>query len=374
MTTFARTDRSILGRWWWTVDRWTLAAVGLLIAIGMMMSVAASPAVATRIRLDSFTLAKHQFALLPVAIAILVGVSLLSPRWIRRLSALGFLVFLTLTVLTLFVGQEIKGATRWLDLPGFSLQPSEFVKPCFAVVAAWMFSAQHGPERIPGNLVSIALYLIVVGMLMSQPDLGMTVVVSATWFAQFFLAGLPLMWVGILMLAGILALLGAYFAFPHVTERVDSFLDPAAGDSYQVDRALDAFRNGGLFGQGPGEGTVKMTLPDAHADFVFAVVGEELGTIVCLFIVALFAFVLARGIARLLQEHNLFILLAAAGLLVTFGLQAMINMASTLHLIPTKGMTLPFISYGGSSLLACALSVGMLLALTRRRVGLGEES
>lgn len=374
MTTFARTDRSILGRWWWTVDRWTLAAVGLLVAIGMMMSLAASPAVATRIELDTFTLVRHQLTLLPLAIAILVGASLLSPRWVRRLSTVGFLVFLVLTVLTLFVGQEIKGATRWLDLAGFSLQPSEFVKPFFAVVAAWMFSAQQGPERVPGNLVAILLYLVVAGVLMSQPDLGMTVVVSATWFAQFFLAGLPLMWVGILVLGGIMAMVGAYFAFPHVTDRINSFLDPAGGDSYQVSRALDAFRNGGLFGQGPGEGTVKMTLPDAHADFVFAVIGEELGAIFGVFVVALFAFVMARGIARLLQERNLFVLLAAAGLLATFGLQAVINMASTLNLIPTKGMTLPFISYGGSSLLASALAVGMLLALTRRRVGLGEDS
>lgn len=374
MTTFARTDRSILGRWWWTVDRWALAAVGLLVAIGMMMSLAASPAVATRIELDTFTLVRHQLTLLPLAIAILVGASLLSPRWVRRLSTVGFLVFLVLTVLTLFVGQEIKGATRWLDLAGFSLQPSEFVKPFFAVVAAWMFSAQQGPERVPGNLVAILLYLVVAGVLMSQPDLGMTVVVSATWFAQFFLAGLPLMWVGILVLGGITAMVGAYFAFPHVTDRINSFLDPAAGDSYQVSRALDAFRNGGLFGQGPGEGTVKMTLPDAHADFVFAVIGEELGAIFGVFVVALFAFVMARGIARLLQERNLFVLLAAAGLLATFGLQAVINMASTLNLIPTKGMTLPFISYGGSSLLASALAVGMLLALTRRRVGLGEDS
>jgi cell division protein FtsW len=373
MTTFARNDRSILGRWWWTVDRWTLGAVALLIAIGMMMSLAASPAVATRIRLDSFSLVRHHFALLPIAIAILLATSLMSVRMIRRVATLGFFLFLGLTVLTIFMGQEIKGATRWLDIAGFSLQPSEFVKPCFAVAAAWMFSAQHGPDRIPGNLISIMLYLIVVAVLMAQPDLGMTVVVSCTWFAQFFLAGLPLLWVGTLTGVGVVGLAGAYFTFPHVTERVNGFLNPAAGDTYQVDRALDAFRNGGLFGQGPGEGTVKMVLPDAHADFVFAVAGEELGAIACLFIVALFAFVMARGIAKLLQERNLFVLLAASGLLVTFGLQAVVNMASSLHLMPTKGMTLPFISYGGSSLLACALSIGMLLALTRRRVAMGEE-
>lgn len=370
----ARTDRSILGRWWWTVDRWTLTAIAMLIAIGAFMTLAASPAVATRIRLDSFSLIKHHFMLLPAALAMLIGASLLTPKWVRRLSALAFVGFLALTAATLFLGAEIKGATRWLSIFGFSLQPSELLKPTFAVVAAWMFSAQHGQDRFPGNLIAIGLYLLVVGLLIAQPDLGMTIVVSATFFAQFFLAGLPLIWVGGLIGLGALSFAGAYFAFSHFRTRIDGFFDPAAGDSYQIDRSLEAFRNGGLWGQGPGEGTIKLVLPDAHADFVFAVAGEELGMIACLFILALFAFVLGRGMHRLLQERSLFALLAAAGLLITFGLQAFINMASALHLIPTKGMTLPFISYGGSSLLASALAMGLLLALTRKRIGLAEDA
>jgi cell division protein FtsW len=197
-------------------------------------------------------------------------------------------------------------------------------------------------------------------------------VVTATWFAQFFLAGLSLIWVGALALVGIAGLVGAYFAFEHVRSRIDSFLDPAAGDRYQIDRSLEAFANGGWFGRGPGEGTVKLVLPDAHSDFVFSVLGEEFGTVTGLLIVAIFAFVILRGMARLLNEQNLFVLLAAAGLLVSFGLQAAINMASALSMIPTKGMTLPFISYGGSSLIALSLSMGMLLALTRRRARMGE--
>ena len=374
MTTFARTDTSTFGRWWWTVDRWTLAALAGLIFLGVILVFAASPAVATRIGLDSFYLARHHLMMLPLAIVIVIAVSLLGPRGVRRLAAIGFLVGLLLTAATLFMGSEIKGATRWIAIAGFSLQPSEFLKPCFAVVTAWMFAAQNGEERVPGDMISIVLYGLVAGLLLLQPDLGMTFVVTVTWFAQFFLAGLPLLWVFALGIAGVAGLVGAYFTFDHVAERIDGFLDPSSGDSYQIDRSLEAFVNGGLYGRGPGEGTVKLHLPDAHSDFIFAVAGEELGLLVCLLIVGLFAFVVLRGLSRLMRENSQFVQLAATGLLVTFGLQALINMASSLHLMPTKGMTLPFISYGGSSLLALSLGMGMLLALTRRRVGLGDLS
>ncbi len=374
MTTFARTDTSTFGRWWWTVDRWTLAALAGLIFLGVILVFAASPAVATRIGLDSFYLARHHLMMLPLAIVIVIAVSLMGPRGVRRLAAIGFLVGLLLTGATLFMGSEIKGATRWISIAGFSLQPSEFLKPCFAVVTAWMFAAQNGEERVPGDMISIALYALVAGLLLLQPDLGMTFVVTATWFVQFFLAGLPLLWVFALGIVGIAGLVGAYFTFDHVAERIDGFLDPASGDSYQIDRSLEAFVNGGLYGRGPGEGTVKLHLPDAHSDFIFAVAGEELGLLVCLLIVGLFAFVVLRGLSRLMRENSQFVQLGATGLLVTFGLQALINMASSLHLMPTKGMTLPFISYGGSSLLALSLGMGMLLALTRRRVGLGDLS
>jgi cell division protein FtsW len=372
MMTFARTDTSVLSRWWWTVDRWMLAALGILLFCGVILVLAASPAVSVRIGLDRFYLARHHLVLMPVAIAIVFGTSLLNLRTLRRVAAVALAVSLVLTALTLVVGSEIKGATRWIDIAGFSLQPSEFIKPTFAVVAAWMFAAQHGREPLPGNLVAIGLYGIVVTLLLLQPDLGMTVVVSALWFAEFFLAGLPIVWVGAFAAVGLLGLGGAYLVFNHVRERVDNFLDPSAGDSYQVDRSLEAFMNGGLYGRGPGEGTVKMALPDAHADFIFAVAGEEFGLLLCLFLVGLFGFIVLRGLTRLLHENNLFVLLATAGLIVTFGLQAVINMASTLHLMPTKGMTLPFISYGGSSLLALSFGMGMVLALTRRRAGLGD--
>ena len=367
MIGFARTDRSALGQWWWTVDRWTLAAIIALMFIGAILVLAASPAVAVRIGLDSFYLVRHHYMMLPLAAITLIGVSVLSPRQVRRLGVVLFGFFLVLTVLTLFSGVEIKGATRWINVGPLSLQPSEFLKPCFAIFTAWMFALQKSEQRVPGNLIAIAAYLVTVGIVIKQPDLGMTVVLTATWAAQFFVAGLPIFWVASFVGLGAGGLAAAYFLLPHVTERVDQFIDPASGDNYQIDRALEAFSNGGFTGRGPGGGTVKLVLPDAHADFVFAVAGEEFGLIVCLIIVALFAFIVLRSLLRTVGENNLFILLAVTGLVTSFGLQAVVNMASTLHLMPTKGMTLPFISYGGSSIVAIALGVGMLLALTRKR-------
>ena len=369
---FARTDQSVVAQWWWTVDRWTLLALAMLIGMGSLMVMAASPSVAVRIGADSLHFVRHYFAVLPPTILVMFVVSLQSPRGIRRIAAVGFVVALALLAFTFVGGVEIKGARRWIELPGLSIQPSEFIKPTFAVVSAWLFAQYRLNPGFPGHWIAMALFALVVGMLVKQPDLGMAVVVSAVWFAQFFLAGLRLYWVGAGLFTGAAGLVGAYLTLPHVQSRIDRFLDPASGDGYQVERSMEAFGNGGLWGRGPGEGTVKEYLPDAHADFVFAVAGEELGLFVCLAIVAVFAFIVLRGFSRLLQEGNLFVVLAATGLLVQFGLQAAINMASTLHLMPTKGMTLPFISYGGSSMLALGLGMGMALALPRRRFGGGE--
>lgn len=370
MITFDRTDQSVFGRWWWTVDRWQLAALGLLMAIGTVLITAASPPVAARIGIqDTFYFVERHLLMLMPAVAIMIGVSLLTPRGVRRVALGAFLVALLLVAATLVVGVEIKGARRWIHIPGLSIQPSEFVKPAFAVVAAWLFSLSRTAPGFPGSLVSIALYGLTLGLLLMQPDLGMAFVVSAVWFTQFFLAGLNVMLVVALGVLGIAGLVGAYFTFPHVTSRIDRFLDPASGDTYQVSRSLEAFANGGLMGTGPGQGTVKFSLPDAHADFIFAVAGEEMGLVFCLLIVSAFAFVVLRGFARVFNETNYFVMLAVAGLMVQFGLQAAINMGSSLHLMPTKGMTLPFISYGGSSLLALGFGMGMALALTRKRFG-----
>jgi len=372
MTTFTRLDRSVVGSWWWTVDRWTLLAVALLLAMGGVMVLAASPAVATTLRLDSFHFVKRQFMYVPMAIAVIFAVSLMSPLWVRRLAVIVFGGCLVLTLATLLIGPEVKGARRWIQLGSFTLQPTEFLKPTFAVVSAWMFAQQRKNDEIPGNLISMGLFVIVVALLLSQPDVGMTLVVSAVWFAQFFLAGLPIFWVVLFLAVGIIGAAGAYTLFPHVASRVDRFLDPSGAGNYQIDRAMEAFQRGGFFGVGPGDGSVKRVLPDAHTDFIFSVVGEEFGVLFCLVIVALFTFIVLRGFSRLLEEKNFFVVLAAAGLLTQFGLQAVINIGVNLRLMPTKGMTLPFVSYGGSSMLALALLMGMLIAFTRRRAGSGE--
>ncbi len=363
----SRSDDSVLGRWWLTVDRWTLLAVATLIGFGYVMMLAASPAVAERIHQSRDVFILKQVVFLALAGLTVVGVSLLSPRGVWRLALFGCLAALALTAATLVMGVEIKGARRWISVPGMTVQPSEFLKPCFAVVAAWLLSEGQRVRHFPGMLLAGGVFALIAVLLKSQPDMGMLAVVAAVFFTQLFIGGLNLAMVGLGVGGLVGAAVSAYAFFPHVRSRVTRFLDPSSGDSYQVSTALEAFGNGGLLGRGPGEGRIKDVLPDAHADFVFAVVGEEFGMVICLVLLALFGFIVLRGLLRLLAEQDLFIVLASCGLVTSFGLQAFVNMASSLHLIPTKGMTLPFVSYGGSSVLAVALGIGMLLALTRRR-------
>jgi cell division protein FtsW len=367
MPALSRSDNSLLGRWWWTVDRWTLLAITTLIGFGYVMMLAASPAVAERIHQSRDVFILKQVFFLGAAGLIVVVVSLLSPRGIRRVALAGCLVALGLTALTLVMGVEIKGARRWIALPGLSVQPSEFLKPCFAVVTAWLLAEARRIPRFPGTLIACAAYVVIALLLKTQPDIGMLAVVTAVFFTQLYLNGLNVFLAGLALLGIGGGGVGAYFVLPHVRARVDKFLYPGKNDTYQIDRAMEAFGSGGLLGRGPGEGHVKDILPDAHADFVFAVAGEEFGFILCVIILAVFGFIVLRGLLRLLDEGDIFVVLASAGLVTSFGLQAFINMASALSLIPTKGMTLPFVSYGGSSALAVALTMGMLLALTRRR-------
>ena len=367
MPSLSRADTSTLGRWWWSVDRLTLLAITVLIGFGYVMMLAASPAVAERIHVGRDAFILKQVVFLVLAALVVIGVSLLSPKGVRRLALAGCVVALGLTAMTLVAGVEIKGARRWISLPAMTVQPSEFLKPCFAVVAAWLLAEGKRTRGFPGMILAFGVFAMIALLLKSQPDIGMLAVVTAVFFAQLFVGGLNLFFVGVgaAGLAG--AGVGAYAFFPHVRSRVTRFWNPATGDSYQVNRALEAFGNGGLLGRGPGEGRVKDVLPDAHADFVFAVMGEEFGMIVCVLVLSLFAFIVMRGLLRVLADHDEFVILASAGLVTSFGLQAFVNMASSLALIPTKGMTLPFVSYGGSSVLAVALGMGMLLALTRRR-------
>ncbi|MDE2514514.1 MAG: cell division protein FtsW [Rhodospirillales bacterium] len=363
----SRADNSILGRWWWTVDRWTLGALGALIGIGYVMMLAASPSVAERIGAGRDTFIYKQVFFLAVAGSIVIAVSILSPRGVLRLALAAGLIALLMTAATLVIGVQIKGARRWIALPGMAIQPSEFLKPCFAVAAAWLIAETRRNPRFPGTWIACGLFVLIVLLLKQQPDVGMMVVITAVFILQMYVSGTNILLVAMSCLAMCGGLVGAYFLFEHVRIRVQHFLHPKQGDAYQVMTSLEAFGNGGLWGRGPGEGRIKDILPDAHADFVFAVAGEEFGMIVCTLILGVFAFIVLRGLLRLLKEQDMFVILACTGLVCGFGLQAFVNMASSLALIPTKGMTLPFISYGGSSAVAIALGMGMLLSLTRRR-------
>ena len=361
-----RTDNSVLGRWWWTVDRWSVAALFLLSLVGAVLVMAASPSVADQKGFGSFHFVHRHLATLGPALILMIGVSLLSPVGIRRFACGVFVVGIFFMFWVLTNGVDINGARRWISFAGLSMQPSELVKPSFVVVTAWLLARPRKQGEPRGSALSIGLLIIVLALLVAQPDFGMAFVVGAVWFSQHFIAGMPAYALTVAIVAGVVGLVAGYFSLSHVQSRIDRFLDPDTGDRYQIDTALNAFANGGLLGRGPGEGVVKDFLPDAHADFIFAVAGEEFGLICCLAIICLFGFVVLRGIARLLENEDFFVLVSGGGLIFLFGLQAFVNLAVSLDLIPTKGMTLPFVSYGGSSMIALALGMGMLLALTRR--------
>ncbi|MGH3632204.1 MAG: peptidoglycan glycosyltransferase FtsW, partial [Sciscionella sp.] len=278
-----------------------------------------------------------------------------------------FLVSLLLVAATPEFGADIKGARRWLVIFGVNIQPSEFLKPAFVIVISWLFSESARRPDMPANAISLALLLLVVTLLVLQPDFGQTMLVVLVWSALFFMAGMRLSWVfGMGGIAGV-GLTAAYFTVPHVTRRIQHFLHPSSGDTFNIDIATESFLRGGWFGTGPGEGTIKRILPEAHTDFIFAVAGEEFGVAFCLVLVALFAFIVIRSLLRALRNEDLFARFAASGLAILFGMQAAINMSVNLRLIPAKGMTLPFISYGGSSMISLAYAMGMLLALTREQ-------
>lgn len=362
----SRADRGPISNWWWTVDRWFIALFVTLMGLGAVLSFAASPSVAERIGLDEFHFVKRQLIFLLPAFVVLIGVSILSPRLIRRLALLMFVCSVAAIIYALFAGVEVKGSRRWISVLGFSLQPSEFLKPAFVIICAWLFAENERQPEIAGNFLAMVLLCIVVALLVSQPDLGQTMLVVATWGAMFFAAGLP--WIWIILLISIVAVGGfaAYTVFPHVSGRINRFIS-GEGDTYQTDTGLEAIVRGGWFGQGPGEGTVKRILPDSHTDFIFAVAAEEFGIIICMVMVILFGAVVLRGLSFAFDEDDGFARYAVCGLVTLFGFQSIINIAVNLRLMPAKGMTLPFISYGGSSLIAVAIAMGMVLALTRKR-------
>ena len=387
---FSRTDRSRLGAWWWTVDRAMLSAVFFLALFGLAMISTASPPVAQDLGYHDYHFLFKQVIFLVPALLLMVGISMLNPRTIWRLGSIMLLGCIAALILTLFIGIEIKGARRWLPLLGVSLQPSEFIKPAFAVVAAWLIALNKSewrkvgghkkPEQqtarrwftaskddFSGYYLVMAIYGLIVMLLMMQPDLGMSVVVTCVFATQIFLAGLRLRYLALLMLIGPMLLASAYASHPHVKSRIDRFFYPESGDTYQVDKSLEAFKTGGITGAGPGQGSVKMHLPDAHADFIFSVTGEEFGLFFVLGLIGAFLFIMMRGMKRLIDNGDMFQVLAVGGLLTMFGLQAFIHMGSSVNILPAKGMTMPFISYGGSSVISLGISMGIILALTRKQ-------
>jgi cell division protein FtsW len=363
----SRARRTPFGDWWFTVDRLLLAALLALMLGGIILCLAASPPVATRLGLDAFHFVNRQVLFLIPACIVLIGTSMLTPRQLRRLSLFVFAGSLLLVTATLFYGAEIKGARRWIVLLGVNIQPSEFLKPAFVVLIAWLFAESARRPEMPANTLAAMLLCLVVTLLVLQPDFGQTMLITVVWGALFFMAGMR--WIWVVGLAGFAAtgLVGAYFTVPHVAKRIKRFLDPSSGDTFNIDVALESFARGGWLGRGPGEGTVKRILPESHTDFIFAVAAEEFGIVLCLVLLSLFAFIVIRALAHAMRDDDPFCRFATAGLAILFGMQSTINMAVNVHLIPAKGMTLPFISYGGSSLISLAYGMGMLLAITRDR-------
>ena len=363
----SRADRSAFAEWWWTVDKYLFAGLVALMLGGVVLSLAGSPPVAERLGYDSFHFVKRHVLFFLPAIAVMIATSFLTPRQARRTAFVVLIASLVLMLLTLFVGVEVKGSRRWINILGLSLQPSEFMKPAFVVIVAWLFAENTRRSDIPGNAFALILLAIAVSLLVAEPDFGQTILIATAWGALFFMAGMSWLWIvglGALALGGIAA---AYATLPHVAGRIARFISPQSGDTFQIDLALESILRGGWFGQGPGEGTVKRILPDAHTDFIFAVAAEEFGIIVCIGLVITFALVVFRGLANALRADDPFARLSAAGLVVLFGVQSVINISVNLRLLPQKGMTLPFISYGGSSMLAVAFGMGLLLAFSRRR-------
>lgn len=378
---FSRMDRSFLGMWWWTVDRMMMVSILVAMVIGIGLVATASTSVAQTIGAgDYYFLRKHLVFIVPSVFA-LIGLSMLSPRYVWRVASLLLLASCVLCVMALFFGIEVKGARRWISMLGFSIQPGEFLKPAYIVVAAWLIALQKQKTdmivknklavmRKPflnGFSIAIFLYALMVFLLLMQPDLGMTVVVTLVFGVQMFLAGLRFRYLAVLIGLGGAGIGLAYLSFYHVRSRVDRFFNPESGDNYQVERSLDAIKNGGVIGVGPGQGVEKIKIPDAHADFIFSVLAEEMGFVFSMIVMGLFLFILLRGFRRLKETQDLFSMLAAGGLLAMFGFQSLIHIGSSVNLLPTKGMTLPFMSYGGSSLLSMSIAMGMVLALTRQK-------
>jgi cell division protein FtsW len=367
---FSRERKTPIAEWWWTIDKQLLAALGLLLVVGIVLSFAASPPVAERLGLDPWHFVVRHAMFSVIALIVLVATSML-PHRLARVSAIAVLVVsVVLLWLTLRFGVEVKGAKRWISAFGQTIQPSEFVKPAFAVVGGWLFAESMKQKGMPARTIATGLMLVIVAGLLLQPDIGQSALVLATWATLLFVSGISWFWIFGLGIAAVGLLFGAYTFFPHFAKRIDGFLNPDAGGghgSYQAEKAHSSLLEGGWFGRGPGESMAKKVIPDAHADFVFSAGAGEFGILFSLCLVALIAFIVIRALMGAQRQASLFARLAASTIAIQFGLQCSINLAVNLNLIPPKGMTLPFVSYGGTSMIAIAFGMGLMLAFTRKR-------
>lgn len=358
-------SHNALIRWWYSIDRVSFAMIMGLCVFGIWMVATASPSVAERTGLDSYHFLMRHLLFIGPAIGAIVGISFLNTQWIFRLAITLFGLSVVGVLLSLVSGAEIKGATRWIRVLGFSVQPSEFLKPAFILLSAWLLASQKMKDHFPGILLALGLYGLSVGLLISQPDFGMVFLTTAVFGMQIFLIGFPLRYIVGLLGLGLVGIVVAYFSLSHVQSRIDRWLFPETGDSYQIDKSKEAFMNGGLLGTGPGQGSVKNQVPDVHSDFIFTAMGEELGLILTGGFVCFLGFLLYRLFMNFSRSESLFVMLAGGGLVFMLVVQSFIHMGSTLQLTPAKGMTLPLISYGGSSLIAVGISLGLILALSR---------
>ena len=359
---------AIIPRWWRTVDRWTMASVLFLFVLGIILALAASPPLAERNGLPAFHYVERQAVFGVLALIAMIITSMMAPSTVRRWATVAFgFALVSLVLLPIFGTDFGKGATRWYSLGFASVQPSEFIKPAFVVVAAWLIAASFEPDGPPGRLMSFAAAITIAGFLALQPDFGQASLILFAWAVMYFSAGAPLLFILLMAGASIFAGMLAYNNSEHFARRIDGYLSANVDPTTQLGYAADAIREGGLFGVGAGEGSVKWSLPDAHTDFIIAVAAEEYGMIMVLLILGLFCLIVLRTLVRLLHERDLFVRLAGTGLVAVFGVQAMINIGVAVRLLPAKGMTLPFVSYGGSSLIAGGIALGMILAFTRIR-------
>jgi len=371
MIFIARNDKSFLSKWWWTIDHWNLLQILFLAFIGSIMVLAAGAAVAEKKGYEELYFFKHHIYYLLISIFSMIFTTFLSRRGIIRLSLVGFILCLIMLLLVMLFGPDKNGASRWLIIGNASIQPSEFIKPFFVIITAYLISNKFNQYKflsdfISGFLITLILLFLIIFFLLKQPDLGMSIIIMLIWSGQLFLAGLSLRW--FLLLFGLLAtgIFVGYNIFDHVKNRIDCFINTACETMDQIKHSFRAYESGGLLGNGPGDGIIKNRISDAHTDFIFPVIAEEFGAIFCMLILFLSCSIVIRGLIRVYEKNNLFALLAVGGLLILFGLQVLLNVSVTLGIVPTTGITFPFISYGGSSLLSISISMGIVLALTKK--------